>query len=453
MFATKAMSVNNLWPDDFLKSGISPDHCADVLAGSYEVPFNPATPPRILDLGANIGAFARWAANRWPGSEIYCYEPHPDNFRLLSQTIFGCQGSNVVARNVGVYDRTGLMPLSLAKTNCGAHSLFDTGEIGPESIPVELITATDLPPADILKIDTEGAEWAILTALAGAGRLPEFSAIMLEYHDEKHRVDICALLAKNFVLVGDKVRCAHRGELKFMRRDLAPAATKKPLNIYISTPSHDHKFHAGFVFSLLSLLNEVKKKGLFNFTVGKVGGAGVARARNNMAQEFLAGPYTHFFCVDGDIRFEPEWFIRCIPHDLPIVGGLYSLKQHKKAWCLNTLSPSPPPDDERGLQEVATTGTGFLCIKREVFEAMIRAHPEIAYTDDLAEARGRTRWDFFSMGVVNGRYLSEDWYFCIRAAALGFKTFVDTTFNLGHEGMISFPIDADLITGGEEAAA
>lgn len=213
-------------------------------------------------------------------------------------------------------------------------------------------------------------------------------------------------------------------------------------HVYIATPSHDHKFHAGYVFSLLKLANHVRAKNLFGFTVGKVGGAGVARARNNMAQEFLADPaFTHYFCVDADITFEPEWFVRCVAQDLPIVAGLYALKQRELAWCLNTLHPAPPPDDERGVQEVYTAGTGFLCIKREVFEAMIRAHPEIAYSDDLGEARGRTRWDFFSMGVVHGRYLSEDWYFCVRARRLGFPTYIDTTFHLAHEGLISYPLE------------
>lgn len=212
--------------------------------------------------------------------------------------------------------------------------------------------------------------------------------------------------------------------------------------IFIATPSHDHKFHAGYVYSLLRLVATQR----YELRISKVGGAGVARARNNMAEEFLAArtaagePYDYYFAIDADITFEPDHVARILAHDLPIVCGLYSLKQHNVAWCINTLADSIP-DDEAGRQKVAASGTGFMCIKREVFERMILAYPEIAYTDDLEEARGRVRWDFFSMGVHKGRYLSEDWFFCHRARELGYDVWVDTTFHLMHEGIIGFPIN------------
>ncbi len=76
-----------LWPFEYLRPGLPHDHCADVLNGSYDVPFNPPIAPTILDLGANIGAFTRWAAERWPRCTIHCYEPHPANFALLTETV------------------------------------------------------------------------------------------------------------------------------------------------------------------------------------------------------------------------------------------------------------------------------------------------------------------------------------------------------------------------------
>lgn len=213
-----------------------------------------------------------------------------------------------------------------------------------------------------------------------------------------------------------------------------------PTRVYIATPSHDHKFHAGYALSLIKLINAK----LYSIDLAKVGGTGVARARNNMAQEFLASAADVYFAIDADISFEPEAVARIVEAAVrtqSIVCGLYALKQEKIAWCVNVL-PGEQMDPETYLQKVACSGTGFMCVPRVVFERMIAAHPEIAYDEDIPDSRGVVRWDFFSMGVVGRRYLTEDWYFCHRARALGFPVYVDASIVLKHEGMINFPLPA-----------
>jgi hypothetical protein len=209
--------------------------------------------------------------------------------------------------------------------------------------------------------------------------------------------------------------------------------------LYIATPSHDHKFHTNFVFSVFALI----AARLFQITLSKVGGTGVARARNNMAQEFLASNADFCLCIDADIGFRPEGVQRVVAAAVAnpdaIICAPYALKQEKTAWCVNCL-PGKEADPETGLQEVRNAGTGFMLIPRRVFEAMIVAHPEIEYDEDLSNDRGKTRWDFFSMGVVDRNYLTEDWYFCHRARALGFRILADVGVELRHEGMISFPL-------------
>lgn len=467
-----------LWPAHFVAAGISPDHCRDVLAGAYDIPFNPAQPPVILDLGANIGAFARWAATRWPGATIHCYEPHPGNFALLQETVQGIAGAVVHPVQSAVLKCAGHLPLRLATTNCGAHSFYETGEVGESSILVPVVAAAELPRADILKIDTEGAEEEILEALEVSQALPACSAVVLEYHADAAAERIHALLASHgFVLLGHRRHCPHRGELRYMRAELT-TAPRVPFElrprVYLGTPSHDHKFHALFAFSVLRLA--VSR--VCAMHISKVGGAGVARARNNQAADFLRGEAEWFLAIDSDIGFEPAHVARLLSHGRPLVCGLYPLKQRELAWCLNTL-PGETIDEATGLQKVARAGTGFMLAHRSVFERMREAHPELAYTEDLDEARGDTRWDFFSMGVVGpgspsarlelirqvlatvsepvaalaqiraaveavhppGRYNTEDWYFCDRARALGIDVYVDCTFHVAHEGMITYPLD------------
>lgn len=211
--------MSNLWPADYLRPGLAADHCADVLGGSYNVPYDPATPPIILDLGANIGAFARWAAARWPGCTLHCYEPAMANFMLLERTLATLGGLTTChAYRQAVAERSGTANLSLVGVNCGEYSLFMGN---PRDMPVEtveLISAATLPRADILKIDTEGAEAAILAVLAGAGRLREFSAIMFEYHHPNYKELLPILLdAAGFKAINHRILSPSRGEFKFMR--------------------------------------------------------------------------------------------------------------------------------------------------------------------------------------------------------------------------------------------
>jgi FkbM family methyltransferase len=55
-----------------------------VLEGEYESGYV-GEGLRVLDIGANAGAFSIWAAHRWPGSTIDAYEPSPSTFALLQE--------------------------------------------------------------------------------------------------------------------------------------------------------------------------------------------------------------------------------------------------------------------------------------------------------------------------------------------------------------------------------
>jgi hypothetical protein len=87
-----------------------------------------------------------------------------------------------------------------------------------------VIAATDLPRADVLKLDVEGAEILVLSALTLAGRMSEFSACMMETHNDDFIPAIKARMAADgFTLTGEARPSPQRAELKFVRADLLPA--------------------------------------------------------------------------------------------------------------------------------------------------------------------------------------------------------------------------------------
>ena len=95
----------------------------------------------------------------------------------------------------------------------------------------------------------------------------------------------------------------------------------------------------------------------------------ISRARNTLTAKFLNTPEsTHLMFIDADIGWEPWHLLVLLDRDVDVIGGLYPMKSIPIKWCVNGI----PGQEEgvNGLVEVTKTGTGFLLIKREVFEKL-----------------------------------------------------------------------------------
>lgn len=222
-----------IWPLDY---GVHPDHCREVLAGSYDCPYWPKTPPVCLDIGSNIGAFARWASERWRGATIHCYEPNPENFARLERTVMrlksdqwagASDNASFTLHNVAVGGHACRAQLFAGAYNCGEHSLLM--DAGKGSVEVEVISALDLPKANVLKIDVEGSEAAILATLYSAGRMGEFDCVMMECHNPTWVRPITVRMAEaGFSLTGHTTPYPNRDELKFVKTALIPDSFQIP---------------------------------------------------------------------------------------------------------------------------------------------------------------------------------------------------------------------------------
>ena len=112
----------------------------------------------VLDLGANIGAFAKQASEK--GAIVHCYEPEPNNFTLLQ--LNSPNTSNHKKAVVG--KQNGKIELYInSKRNKGIHMTRPVN--GRESIEVETVSfnslINEIKPNKI-KIDVEGAEYDFL---------------------------------------------------------------------------------------------------------------------------------------------------------------------------------------------------------------------------------------------------------------------------------------------------
>jgi FkbM family methyltransferase len=189
-------------------------HLKPILEGSYDVPYLEfAEPPRVLDIGACVGTFAVWAAQRWAGAKIHCYEPNPSSYAMLCANAGALTAESF---NLGVREKRWEGPLWMGENNPGECS-FDEGlrTSSATCIDVECVAASELRPCDVLKVDTEGCELEILRNYPHLGGV---SALMVEWHRRGDRAEIERIAADaGLTLCGGKTYWLDLGELKFVR--------------------------------------------------------------------------------------------------------------------------------------------------------------------------------------------------------------------------------------------
>jgi hypothetical protein len=165
----------------------------------------------------------------------------------------------------------------------------------------------------------------------------------------------------------------------------------------------------------------------------------ISRARNTLTAKFLAMPEaTHLFFVDADIGWEPWHLLVLLNRDVDVIGGLYPMKTMPIKWVVNGFEGAEEGPD--GLQEVSKAGTGFLLIKKHVFEKL-NSHPAVKrYNNDIGLDPMYDQYlkTYFDTAVRQNRYYSEDWKFCEDHRDLGGKIYVDKRVLLRHTGTYTF---------------
>jgi FkbM family methyltransferase len=117
---------------------------------------------RVLDIGANIGAFAIYAANRAKRGYVCAVEPVSANFSTLERNVKLNQLENVRLVRAAVGGRNGRVKIASAGA---VSSVIWINENVPTE-EVEQVTLESLVSAmgtvDLMKMDCEGAEFDIL---------------------------------------------------------------------------------------------------------------------------------------------------------------------------------------------------------------------------------------------------------------------------------------------------
>jgi FkbM family methyltransferase len=155
----------------------------------------------IFDVGAHIGMTALEFSDRFPDATVYAFEPSPTNFARMARNLIG---KPIIRRhNIGLGAEASRRRLYMDP----AHPSM--ARLKPEDLPFEEVEITTVDQfclqegvskIDILKIDTEGHELAVLEGASAFLKWASIRLIKLEctpdpdnhYHTQFG--DVCAVL-------------------------------------------------------------------------------------------------------------------------------------------------------------------------------------------------------------------------------------------------------------------
>lgn len=220
-----------------------------------------------------------------------------------------------------------------------------------------------------------------------------------------------------------------------------PLSALSAMRPFIATPVYQNCV-PGYAASMFALGGALTKLGV-DAELKLLSQSLVTQARNALVMMFLQeAEATHFFFWDSDIHATPEAFVRLLLADKAVVSGVCPLKTSPSAlvYPMKAIDGRLRVDDE-GFAEVDYCTTGFMCIKRRVFERMIEEIPNLDYTPDrvagdLERDLKATRWyGFFETMLLPGRrFIPEDYAFSHRWRSIGGQIWIDVHSKLNHEG-------------------
>jgi hypothetical protein len=214
----------------------------------------------------------------------------------------------------------------------------------------------------------------------------------------------------------------------------------------------------------------------------------ITRARNYCVDEFMRSDAEHLMFIDSDIGFNPQDVIALMAlqaqdEKYEIIGGPYpkkciSWEKIKSAVDKGIADDDPnvlerfvgdfvfnPKGGQQTIQisepcEVLEIGTGFMMISKRALKKFTSEYQQYSYKPDHVRTEhfdgSREILQYFQAEIdpVSKRYLSEDYWFCQKAQAIGLRTWFCPWMKMQHVGTYIFGGSlADLASIGASATA
>ena len=239
----------------------------------------------------------------------------------------------------------------------------------------------------------------------------------------------------------------------------------KQTHVVIGTPMYSGMCTGHYTQSLLMTGSAFTQAGIQMSAMMMFNESLIQRARNGLVKNFLRTDGDYLMFIDADIGWNPGDIMPMIDADKDIICGIYpkkeinwhgvkaaveagvpveQLKHHSGALVVNLVDYSGTVTVPRVEPlEIWNGGTGFMLIKRSVFEGL--KDKVATYTNDVVDLNntvnpGDMIHEYFAVSIEEGtnRLLSEDYHFCMLARKHGYKVWAAPWVTLAHIGSYMF---------------
>ena len=239
--------------------------------------------------------------------------------------------------------------------------------------------------------------------------------------------------------------------------DEIKVSTKRP-SLMIATPMYGGMCTGHYVQGLLLTMQKMREIGVNVAWCQIMNESLITRARNELARVFLESTHDYLMFIDADIGFDGDAIAQLMLADKDIACGIYPKKEvnwdsieraasagkqgladYAGAFVFNMIGDHNAESDEQGLIEVRHGGTGFMLIKRGVFEHLAPHVPTYRVSSfqhpETGEYDKPLTHEFFATSIdASGALLSEDYHFCELWRDHGGKIHAQPFIRLNHVG-------------------
>lgn len=136
----------------------------------------------VVDAGAYVGDWAEEIHRRY-GATVHAFEPAPSSVERLDERFADTPEISVVPCALGAAD--GPSPLGLAGPGSSFHSAdppWGTTQVEVRDV-ARVLDALGVAEIDLLKLNIEGSEYAVIDRLEATGWLPRIRQVSVQFHE------------------------------------------------------------------------------------------------------------------------------------------------------------------------------------------------------------------------------------------------------------------------------
>ncbi len=192
----------------------------------------------------------------------------------------------------------------------------------------------------------------------------------------------------------------------------------------------------------------------------------ITSARNRLISYFYnrRDRFDNLLFLDADVFLPPDGLVKMLSYKADVVGAVVPIRGFAKDNSIfpNIGSDPIPYEKDNRLAEVEWVGTAAVLLSKNavislvedaierggVYSSVMEKVSKGRYTGDIPlpelSEEELKRYDVFSVGAVDGKYVSEDIGMCRKLRSLGYKILIDPSIPTWHSGMYTWKTPGSL---------